>query len=159
MGRLLVQALWATSWWGLLLLAAAVPVAAVFDQARPLVALVLAVWLSYAVHELGHALLAVALGADEKQVRLVRRGAGLAVVAPHLPPGRTRVVAVGGPLAGILSGVLVVLGVGTLMGLGPVQLVSSLAVVTINHAVNLLPMAPDGRHLFAPARIVDSSRQ
>ena len=148
-----------TSWWGVLLLATAGLVASVFSQARPFVPLALAVWVSYAVHELGHAALAVALGADAKHVRIVRRGAGLGVVAPALSPGRTQAVAVGGPLAGILSGVLVVLGVAAAMHLVPAQLVAPLAVVTLNHAVNLLPMAPDGRHLFTRDRIVDSARQ
>ncbi len=150
-----MEALWVTSWWGALLLAAAGLVASVFSQTRPLVPLALAVWVSYAVHELGHAALAIALGAKAKHVRLVRRGAGLGVVAPPLSPGRTRAVAVGGPLAGILCGVLVVLATGSVMGLVTAQLVAPLAVVTVNHAVNLLPNAPDGRHPFARARIVD----
>lgn len=148
-----------TSWWGALLLAAAGLVAFVFSQARPLVPLALAVWVSYAVHEVGHAALAVALGAKEKQVRLVRRGAGLGVVAPPLSLSRTRAVAVGGPLAGILCGVLVVLVAGSVMHLTAPQLVAPLVVVALNHAVNLLPTAPDGRHLFARARIVDPTLQ
>lgn len=148
-----------TSWWGALLLAAAGLVGSVFSQAAPLVPLALAVWVSYAVHELGHAALAIALGATAQHVRLVRRGAGLGVVAPPTSPGRTRVVAAGGPLAGILCGVLVVLVAGSVMGLATAQLVAPLVVVVLNHAVNLLPTAPDGRHLFARARIVDPARQ
>ena len=145
---LLGRALWWTSWWGGPLVVTAVLIAAVFPQTRPLVPLTVAVWVSYAVHELGHAAAAVARGAESSRVRLVRRGAGLAVLAPASAPVDTRVIALAGPVAGAVSGLSLVGVVGAAMAVPWPLLALPGLVVVVHHAVNLLPFAPDGRHVF-----------
>jgi hypothetical protein len=145
---LLCRALGWTLWWGGPLVVTAVLIAAVFPQTRPLVPLTVAVWVSYAVHELGHAAAAIARGAHSSRVRLVRRGVGLAVLAPASHPVDTRVIALAGPVAGAASGVGLVGGVGAAMAVPWSLLVLPALVVFAHHAVNLLPFAPDGRHVF-----------
>lgn len=145
---LLGRALWWTSWWGGALVATAALIAAVFPQTRPLVPLTVAVWVSYAVHELGHAAAAVACGAESSRVRLARRGVGLAVLAPASAPVDTRVIALAGPVAGAVSGLALVGVVGAAMSVPWSLLALPALVVVVHHAVNLLPFAPDGRHVF-----------
>ncbi|HET7799878.1 MAG TPA: M50 family metallopeptidase [Humibacillus xanthopallidus] len=155
---LLGRALWLTSWWGGPLVVAAVLVGGVFAQAKPLVPLAVAVWLSYAVHELGHAAAALARGADRSRVRLVRHGAGLAVLAPESSGADTRLIALAGPVAGAASALAVVSVVGAAMALPWSALALPAAVTVLHHAVNLLPFAPDGRHVFGAGRRAPGAR-
>jgi hypothetical protein len=145
---LLGRALWWTSWWGGPLVVTAALVAAVFPQTRSLVPLTVAVWVSYAAHELGHAAAAVARGAQSSRVRLARRGVGLAVLAPASAPVDTRAIALAGPVAGAGSGLALVGVVGAAMSVPWSLLALPAVVVVVHHAVNLLPFAPDGRHVF-----------
>ena len=151
------RSLWWTSWWGGPLVVTAALVGGVFPQARPLVPLALAVWVSYAVHELGHAAAAMALGEDPSRVRLVRHGMGLAVLTPASKPADRRVIALAGPAAGAVSGVVVVGVAGVAMALPWAAIALPAAVTVAHHAINLLPFAPDGRHVFGSGRTSDAA--
>lgn len=151
LARLFAAALGDTLWWGALLVGATVLTAAKFAQAGPLVPLAVATWVSYAAHEVAHAWSAVARGVARGDVRLVRHGAGLAVLTPSTDDRDARAIAVAGPLGGALVGGVTVVAVGSAMGLTGSSLLLPVGVVVTNHAVNLLPWAPDGRHAFRRA--------
>jgi hypothetical protein len=138
-----------TAWWGLPLTGLAVIAGLVLPDARPLVPLTAALWISIPAHEAGHARWAARSGSTRDRIRVRRRGPGLVVDIDELATGTARQVALAGIADGCLAATAAVLVVASMTQTPLADTAWPLAVVLASHLANLSPWTPDGRHIWA----------
>lgn len=112
------------------------------ESALLVAALVLALWISMALHELGHL---VALRGGRGHAVVVVRGWRMALLHRDDPSNRPALVALAGPLAGLLGGLLVA-PLGWVDAFGP-ELAAVACAVGLSHLVHLGPWSADGAML------------